>query len=178
MKILAFGGSSSRTSINQAFAKWAAGEVARKANGTVEILNLNDFEMPLFSVDREAETGPQPKARAFLDQIRGADFLVISLAEHNGSYSVAFKNVLDWASRIDGKVFANKPMLLMATSPGARGGQFVLEAAKTRFPIHAADIRATFSLPEFEKNFREGEGIVSAPLRQKFESAVTEALSQ
>lgn len=150
MKIIAFGGSPSKNSINKKLATYAA---SLFENAEIEILDLNDYQMPLFSVDIEAQIGQHLFAKAFLAKIESADFLVVSLAENNGNYSAAFKNVYDWCSRIIGKVFQNKPMLLMATSPGGRGGASVLEIAKNAFPRYGADIKATFSLPSFNDNF-------------------------
>jgi chromate reductase len=150
MKIIAFGGSPSKNSINKKLATYAA---SLFENADVEVLDLNDFQMPLFSVDIEKEIGQHPLAQAFLDKIASADVLVVSLAENNGNYSAAFKNVFDWCSRINGKVFQQKSMLLMATSDGKRGGASVLEIAKNAFPRYGADIKATFSLPSFSDNF-------------------------
>jgi chromate reductase len=150
MKIIAFGGSPSKNSINKKLATYAAGLFE---NAEVEVLDLNDFQMPLFSVDIEKEIGQHPLAQAFLDKIASADILVVSLAENNGNYSAAFKNVFDWCSRIGAKVFQEKPMLLMATSPGGRGGASVLEIAKNAFPRYGAVIKNTFSLPSFNDNF-------------------------
>lgn len=150
MKIIAFGGSPSKKSINKKLATYAA---SLFENAEVEILDLNNYQMPLFSVDVEAEIGQHELAKAFLAKIESADFLVVSLAENNGNYSAAFKNFYDWCSRINGKVFQGKPMLLMATSPGGRGGASVLEIAKNAFPRYGADIKATFSLPSFNENF-------------------------
>lgn len=150
MKIIAFGGSPSKNSINKKLATYAA---SLFTNAEVEILDLNNFQMPLFTVDLEAEIGQHELAKAFLAKIESADFLVVSLAENNGNYSAAFKNIFDWCSRITPKVFQEKPMLLLATSPGARGGASVLEIAKTAFPRYGADIKATFSLPSFNANF-------------------------
>lgn len=150
MKIIAFGASPSKNSINKKLATYAASFFA---NAEVEILDLNNFQMPLFTVDLEAEIGQHELAKAFLAKIQSADFLVVSLAENNGNYSAAFKNIFDWCSRIDVKIFQEKPMLLLATSPGARGGASVLEIAKTAFPRYGADIKATFSLPSFNANF-------------------------
>ena len=150
MKIIAFAGSPSKKSINKKLATYAAGLFE---NAEVEVLDLNDFQMPLFSVDIEAEIGQHPLAKAFLEKIATADILVVAVAEHNGKYSVALKNVYDWCSRINGKVFQEKPMLLMATSPGGRGGASVLEIAKNAFPRFGAIIKATFSLPSFNDNF-------------------------
>src|SRR6187402_1054501 len=142
MKIIAFAGSPSKKSINKKLATYAAGLFE---NTEVEVLDLNDYEMPLFSVDKEAIIGQHSLAQAFLDKIATADTLVVSLAENNGNYSAAFKNTVDWCSRITPKIFQEKPMLLMATSPGARGGASVLEIAKNNFPRFTADIQAIFS---------------------------------
>lgn len=150
MKIIAFAGSNSQQSINKKLAAYAA---SLFENATVEVLDLNDFQMPLFSVDTEKEIGQHPFAKAFLDKMATADTIVISLAEHNGNYAAAFKNLIDWCSRINGKIFQEKPMLLMASSPGGRGGASILEIATNNFPRFGAIIKNTFSLPNFNANF-------------------------
>lgn len=165
MKILAFGASSSSSSINKKLATYAT---TFFIGDEIEILDLNDFEMPLFSVDKENKSDYPQEAHDFLAAIGNADLLIISMAEHNGSYTVAFKNILDWASRINGKVFQDKPMLLFSTSNGARGAKSVLESAKTRFPFHAANIIDTFSFPEFNKNYTDLDGITSPELKEAF----------
>ena len=158
MKIVSFAGSNSQHSINKKLAIYTA---SLFENSDVEVLDLNNFQMPLFSVDVEVEIGQHPLAKAFLEKIATADILVVSLAENNGNYSVAFKNVFDWCSRIGAKVFQDKPMLLMATSPGARGGASVLEIAKSAFPRYGASIKNTFSLPNFNDNFDVEKGRIS-----------------
>ena len=134
MKIIAFGASPSKNSINKKLATYVSTLFEQYET---EVLDLNDFAMPLFSVDLEKEVGQHPLAQAFLDKIGTADLLVISMAENNGNYSAAFKNTFDWASRINVKVFQDKPMLLMATSPGGRGGASVLEIAKNAYGCDA-----------------------------------------
>lgn len=158
MKILAFAGSSSTQSINKRLVTYAAGLFK---DGVVDLIDLNDYELPLFSVDKEKELGKPDVARAFLDRIEWADMLVISLAEHNSAFTVAFKNIYDWASRQKKQVFDNKPMLLMATSPGRRGGHDVLEVAKISLPPYGGNIKAVFSLPSFNENFDKEEGRIS-----------------
>lgn len=150
MKVLAFGASSSKTSINKSFATYAANLIP---NAEIEVLDLNDYELPLFSTDREEELGQPDLAKQFFAKIGGADAIVISFAEHNGSYTAAYKNLFDWTSRIDMKVFQNKPTLLLATSPGPGGASSVLAAAKGSAPYFAADVKGDFSLPGFYDNF-------------------------
>lgn len=172
MKIIAFGASPSTKSINKKLATYAA---SLFENAEAEILDLNDFELPLFSVDLEAATGPQPLAQQFLDKIATADVLVVSMAENNGNYSAAFKNTFDWASRINVKVFQEKPMLLMATSPGGRGGASVLGIAETLFPRYGGNVKATFSLPSFNENFDTAANKISNP---EFDAKLRETVKQ
>lgn len=147
---MVFGGSNSLTSINKKLAIYAASHLK---NTSIQIIDLNDFPLPLFSVDLETENGI-PKEAYFFDEIlQEVDGFIISLAEHNGSYTAAFKNLLDWVSRINVKVWKDKPMLLLSTSPGSRGAQSVLDNAKVRFPFLGAEIIDTFSLPSFSDNF-------------------------
>ena len=163
-KIIAFGGSSSKNSINKQLATYAANLFQ---NVEVEILDLNDYEMPVFSVDKEKENGIHNLAHDFYTKIGTADFIVLSLAEHNGSYSSAFKNTLDWASRINAKTFQQKPMFLLATSPGARGGAGVLDIATKRFPFQGAEVKGSFSLPAFYENFDVVNGIINPELKNQ-----------
>ncbi|MCA1967023.1 MAG: NAD(P)H-dependent oxidoreductase [Flavobacterium sp.] len=156
-KIIAFGASSSKQSINKQLATFAANQFQ---NVTIEILDLNDYEMPIFSVDKEKENGIHPLAQDFYANLGSADLIIISFAEHNGNYSTAFKNILDWTSRINAKTFQEKPMLLLATSPGARGGSSVLEIASKRFPFQGGIVKGSFSLPSFYENFDVVNGII------------------
>ena len=152
--IIAFAGSNSKTSINKQLAVYAS---SLTKNVEVNILDLNNFKLPLYGIDLEIEKGIPDDAHKFLNLIKASDGIILSLAEHNGAYSTVFKNLFDWMSRIDGKLWSEKPTLLMATSPGARGGASVLEIAKGRFPFMGGNIVADFSLPSFGDNFQEGK---------------------
>jgi len=174
--ILAFAGSNSKHSINKQLAEYVANQIK---NVEVEVLDLNDFELPLYGIDLENEHGIPDNAHAFLDKIKASDGIVLSLAEHNGAYSTAFKNIFDWMSRIDSKLWNDKPMLLMATSPGGRGGATVLDIAKNRFPFMGGNIVSNFSLPSFYENYSE-EGIKDEKLNgellqsiSKFQETIT-----
>ena len=172
MKIIAFGASPSKNSINKELATYAAHLFE---NTEVEVLDLNDFQMPLFSIDVEKEIGKHSLAQGFLDKINTADILVVSMAENNGNYSAAFKNVFDWCTRIQKNVFQDKPMLLMATSTGVRGGASVLEIAYNAFPRYGGNIKATFSLPSFEANFDiKKKEISNIELRKELQKTITD----
>lgn len=155
-KIIAFGASNSETSINKQLATYAANQFE---NTSIEILDLNDYEMPIFSIDKEKNGIPQ-LAHDFYNKLGTADLIIISFAEHNGVYTTAFKNIFDWTSRVNMNVFQDKPMFLLATSPGPRGGSTVLEIAKNRFPFQGGIIKGSFSLPSFYENFDVVNGII------------------
>ena len=157
MKILAFAGSTSSTSRNRELVKYV---LKSFKDDEINLIDLNDYEMPIFSVDREKKGYPE-EAKKFLKNIEECDAIICSLAEHNKIYSAAFKNIYDWASRIEVKVWQGKPMFLMATSPGGFGGGNVLEHAKKFFPGFGADIKETFSLQKFDENFDLEKGEIS-----------------
>lgn len=170
MKLLAFGGSSSKHSINKQLATYAASLF--NADET-EILDLNDYELPLFSVDKEKLIGAPPIAKQFYEKIEWADVLVISVAEHNAGMTAAFKNIYDWASRQKKLVFNNTPLLLLSTSPGKRGGASSLEAAQISLKWYGGNIKATFSLPSFNENFDTEFGKIS---NKEFDEALKEII--
>ncbi|MBX2845890.1 MAG: NAD(P)H-dependent oxidoreductase [Saprospiraceae bacterium] len=153
-KVLAFGASNSKTSINKVLATYAAQKLK---NVQVIIADLNDYEAPLYSPDREIEIGiPEPILR-FDELLASVDGLIISLAEYNGNYTTAFKNLFDWLSRLNNQnIWKNKPLLLLATSPGGRGAMNVLKITKEIFPFFGGNIIADFSLPKYYENFHEG----------------------
>ena len=165
MKILAFAATSSRKSINRQLLRYATRllEDGLVADVTVELIDLNDHEMPIFSVDREEEDGVPRAAHDFLDRIRRADGLLISFAEHNGSYTAAFKNVFDWVSRVEKRVYQDKPTVMLATSPGPGGAARVLASAVAAAPTFGNDLRAHLSIPGFYGNFDMENGTLTDP---------------
>jgi len=152
--IIAFAGSSSSKSINKQLATYASTLVE---NTEALVLDLNDFELPIYSSDYETAKGIPDNATRFLELLKKTDGIIISLAEHNGSYATVFKNLFDWLSRAEPKNWLGKPMLLLSSSPGERGGQTVMDMAMERFPRHDANIVGQFSLPFFYDNFSDGK---------------------
>lgn len=150
MKVLAFAASSSSKSINHQLINYT---VSLFTKADTEVLNINDYELPLYSEDREAEIGQPELAQRFLHKIASSDALIISFAEHNGSYTAAYKNLFDWASRINPKVFQNKAMILLATSPGPGGASSVLATATTSAPYFDGNVKASISVPSFYENY-------------------------
>lgn len=122
-KVVAIAGSLRQQSFNAVLAK-IAGKSAMMAGAEVELLNLADFNIPLFNEDLEKQ--PTPKGVQLLkDKIRQADAMLVVSPEYNGSISGVFKNALDWVSRTEADqkpAFRDTTVALLSTSPGGLGG--------------------------------------------------------
>ncbi len=151
MKILAYAASNSSKSINRKLVAHAADVLKTEiiTDAEIEMLDINDFEMPIYSSDREEAGGIPELAHQFAAKIGAADALLVSFAEHNGNYSAAYKNLFDWTSRIDPKVYQGKAMVLLAASPGPGGAANVLNSAKISAPHFGAEVKADLSIASF-----------------------------
>jgi len=91
------------------------------------------------------------------------DMLVLSFAEHNGSYTAAWKNLFDWASRIEKKVFQDKPVIYLSTSPGPGGAASVMKTAVESAPFFGAHVVESVSVPSFHENYDPEDGTFTNP---------------
>ncbi|WGK64072.1 NADPH-dependent FMN reductase [Croceiramulus getboli] len=149
-RIIAFAGSNSSSSINQIWVRYLSGSIS---SIDVELIQLTDFDIPMYSIDLENKSGFPLGVQLLLGKLKEADGLLISVNEHNGTVSAFFKNILDWLSRLDRNFLAGKKILLTSTSPGARGASSALAFAKAVLPRFGAEIVESFSLPSFQSNF-------------------------
>ena len=169
MNVLAFAASNSRHSINKALVSYAATLI----NHDVELIDINDYEMPLYSADREQAGGIPEQAQKFYDKIGQADAILISFAEHNGNVTAAYKNLFDWTSRINPKVYQGKPAVLLSTSPGARGASSSLGIAKRSAPYAGLDVKAALSVASFYNNFDLESGrITNSEIQAQLETVL------
>ena len=168
-KILAFAGSKSSTSINQQFIT----HIANRINGhEIKIIKLLDYDIPMFSVDKQNNNGFPLDIQVLKNLIDEHDALMISVNEHNGTISAFFKNILDWLSRLDRNFLANKKILLVSTSPGARGAASSLEYTKGILPRFGGQIIDSFSFPSFNDNF-ENDIVQNEVLNMGIEDVLT-----
>ncbi len=172
MKILAIPATNSDNGINRQLLDYATSllEGGLVPNGEVEIIDINDYEMPIYSPTREAEHGVLEPARRLFDKIGSADAVVISFAEHNGTYTAAWKNIHDWMSRIDMAVYQGKNVAMFASAPGPRGAAGVLGTAVATAPFFGAELRGSLGIPTFGTSFDPDTGeLVDPELRNRFE---------
>lgn len=170
MQILAMGTSNNSYSINRTLAVYAAGLVR---SASIDVVNIDDYELPVFSERREKELGNPLLARRFHRRLGEADALVVSFAEHNGNYTAAYKNLMDWVSRIDKRIYQDKSAVFLSASPGPGGAASVLASAVESAGYFGARLVASLSIPSFTENFDEQRGIMTNPvIRQNLLAAM------
>ncbi len=152
-KIIAFSGSNSKNSINQQLVH----AVSKLIEGhEVEVLNLRDYTAPVYGIDLEMEEGIPESMTALSTKMKEADGFIVSTPEHNGSMPAVLKNTIDWLSRIEQKVFNEKPTIFMSSSPGPRGGASALEHLVTVMPYRGANVVGHYSLGSFGEHYVDG----------------------
>ncbi len=125
-KILAFAGSSRNSSFNYKLVN-ASATAARAHGAEVTVLDMNDFQLPLYDQDLESKNGLPDPVKRLKELFVAHQGLLIASPEYNSSLSPMLKNTIDWVSRpaegegplaaYDGKVAG-----IMAASPGGLGG--------------------------------------------------------
>jgi len=110
----------------------------------------------MYSINMDPDQTPD-QITELMELIKQNDAFIIASPEHNGGTPAFFKNIIDWLSRRGENIFDKKPMFLMSTSPGGRGGANNLKYLIHSLPYQSATIAATFSLPSFYDNFKEGQ---------------------
>ncbi|ART56538.1 NADPH-dependent FMN reductase [Acidovorax carolinensis] len=128
-QLLVFAGSTRQQSFNRRLAQVTAA-MAREAGAQVTLLELSDFDIPMYNADLEAHGTPADVLR--LKQILWEHpAWIICAPEYNGSYTALLKNTIDWASSPvkgdpdwqDGtRPFRGKVAGMLSASPGALGG--------------------------------------------------------
>lgn len=159
--ILTLSGSNSSTSINTEFLRYIKGHISTIETKELDLLTLN---IPMYSIDIENARGIPVDIQIIKNKISEATGLIISVNEHNGSVSAFFKNILDWLSRADRNFLENTKILLLSTSPGARGASSALEYVKNTLPRFGGTITESFSFPSFYDNFNQSTASITDSL--------------
>lgn len=123
-KILCFAGSNRSGGFNKAL----AGAMAKQLSFLdceVTLISLEDYPLPLFDQDDEAENGIPEAAKKLGTLMAGHDGIFIASPEYNASLSPLLKNMLDWVSRLPNSEphpFKSPIFAIGGASPGALGG--------------------------------------------------------
>ena len=135
-KILAFAGSARKDSVNKKMIA-AVARMAEAQGAEVTLIDLADYELPLYHGDVEAAQFPE-NAVKLKALFRAHDALLVASPEYNSSITPLLKNTIDWVSRPapgdEGpSPYPGKTVALMGASPGALGGLRALNHVRDIF---------------------------------------------
>ncbi|MFL5728426.1 MAG: NADPH-dependent FMN reductase [Cytophagaceae bacterium] len=118
----------------------------------VEIVDLNEWDFPLFNERLKYQDDPSESAKKFSAKIRSADGIIIVTPEYNGGYPASLKNVVDLLY----DEWYKKPIGICTVSSGDFGGQQVLVSLQfTLWKMKAWTIPAMFPVPKVQDHFEE-----------------------
>lgn len=172
MKILAFAGSTRRDSLNKKLVGIAAAR-AREAGGEVTLIDLRDFQLPLYDGDLEETDGLPENATKLYELMKLHGALLLACPEYNSSISGVLKNAIDWVSRLrTGEpalaAFTGKVAALLSASPGAFGGLRGLSHVRSILQnIGVLVIPNQVSVPQANKAFAESGELVDDGISKK-----------
>ena len=172
MKALAFSLSLRKDSYNKKLLTLAC-ETAKKNQIEIEYLDLNDYEMPAYSGDIEANPGIPEAAHRLKQKLEGVQALIIASPEYNFSYPGHFKNTFDWVSRFQPFPWSNKAVLFLSASMGVVGGNRGLWHLRVPFEYCNAFVYpGMFSLASAHQAFDEKGALLNLDQQKRLETLV------
>ncbi|GAA0284146.1 FMN reductase [Rhodovulum strictum] len=132
---------------------------------TTAVYDLNDLQPSLGQAAHRHDLAPA--ATAILDDLIGADALVIGTPVYKGSYTGLFKHFFDLVEPDD---LAGKPVLLLATGGGRRHALVIEHQLRPLFGFFEALTLPTGVYAEVSEF--KGTEVCSLPLTARLERAV------
>ncbi len=120
--------------------------------GTVEIIDLNAYNFPIFEERIQFTPNPTEDVLDYQRRIAGADGVLIVTPEYNGGYPSSLKNAIDLLH----KDWQRKPVALATVSSGPFGGaQVTTSLLFSLWKIGAWMVPAMFPVPMVQDNYDE-----------------------
>lgn len=139
----------------------------------VEILDLREYDFPLFHERLRYLEKPPEKVVDFASRIKSASGVIIVTPEYNGGYPAALKNVTDLLY----EEWKRKPIAISTVSSGAFGGsQVITSLLFTLWKIGAWVVPAMFPVPKVEETFSDAGTPADPALKKRASVFVGELL--
>jgi len=117
-----------------------------------EMLDLREYDFPLFDERLRYQKNPIPKALEFSERIKHAEGIIIVTPEYNGGYPASLKNAVDLLY----DEWRKKPLVISTVSEGAFAGTQVITSLQfSLWKIGALTVPVMFPVPNIEKSFNE-----------------------
>ena len=180
--LLVLCGSARAGSLNRKLAA-VAGEAARQDGANVTELDLRALALPIYDGDIEAGSGVPAGAQALLDAVLACEAMLIVAPEYNGFPTPLLINAFDWLSRVAAQpphrpsglaATANKPVALLAASPGPLGGLRAMNYLRQylQMAFTAIVVPQQFALGRAFEAFDEAGGLKDAKAAQAVANVV------
>ena len=174
-KILVIPGSTRTGSLNVRLAALAAKELTL-IDAEVNRLSLEDYPLPMFDADAEANSGAPPNAVKLKQMICAHQGVFIASPEYNGSVPPALKNAIDWVSQVRERgepayaAFRGRVFALGAASPETHGGVRGLMALRQILELGcgAMVLPEQIAVPQAGDAFDELDNLGHAALANQF----------
>ena len=173
LRILVFGASLRRESLNARLASLAADAVSA-AGGRVDRASMSDFLCPPYDSDLEASAPIPEGAQELCRRLKNADAFMIASPEYNASMPGYLKNSIDWVSRFRPQPFNGKQGFLLSASPSMVGGNRGLWALRVPFEHLGARVYPDmFSLAQAHTAFAESGSLANEVLQKRFVETIS-----
>jgi NAD(P)H-dependent FMN reductase len=131
---------------------------------TVEILDLKEYNFPLFDNTLKLQKNPLPTTVQFADKVKTADGIIIVTPEYNGGYPASLKNAID----VLYEEWRHKPIGIATVSSGPFAGSQCLFALQfSLWKIKAWTITEIFSVPNVQDMYDENGNAINKEATDK-----------
>jgi len=119
---------------------------------TVEVVDLNVYQFPIFTERLKYQPSPSPDVVDFAERIKKSEGVIIVTPEYNGGYPASIKNVIDLLY----DEWHHKPIAIVTVSDGSFGGtQVITSLLFTLWKMHAWVVPAMFPVPRVDTSFTD-----------------------
>ena len=117
---------------------------------TANILDLKEYNFPLFDERLSKQANPIPAAKEFSEKVAKADAIIIVTPEYNGGYPASLKNAVDLLYN----EWRRKPIAIAAVSDGQFGGTQVITSLQfSLWKIGALTVPARFHASNVDTSY-------------------------
>ncbi len=166
--VVGVSGNLTRPSKTKAFVSHIVGEVAQNTGAASTVFDIEDLGPSFPQAKRLGDL--DPSARNIVEQLLGADILVVGSPTFKGSYTGLFKHFFDL---LDPSSLRGKPIILAATGGGERHSLIVEHQLRPLFGFFEALTMPT-AIYASDKDFANGV-LVSEAIQARARQAVAEA---
>lgn len=119
---------------------------------TVEILDLKEYDFPIFTDTLKNQANPSKAALDFAKKIETSNGIILVTPEYNGGYPASLKNAIDLLY----DEWRHKPVAIATVSAGPFGGaQALVSLQFTLWKMKIWTITEIFSVPNVHENYDE-----------------------